>query len=296
MRRFFIVGCPRSGTTLLQQILGRHPEVVIPPETAFFTKLVSESGALRPRPRRQIESDLGVALEVGERLADNAAVEALYRQMAEAYVGATDANAPAWFGDKTPDHLRHTDRIARLLPDARFVLIHRDGRDVALSLSKVPWSPSDPVVNFGIWRQAVAHQRRLLADPPAPVLTVRYEDLASSPRDQVRRLTDFLEIDYDDSLLVPREDADGIPEWEMDWKARAVEPIRQDRIAVWRRELDPRAVRTMERWGGVDLTELGYELSEPDAGSATWAELLPIHLRWAGWRARAALRLLLGRP
>lgn len=295
MHKFFIIGCPRSGTTLLQQILGRHPDVLVPPETAFFTKLLSRWPGRYRRQRRQIESDLGISLPVARRPRGHRQQARLYDRMAAAYAQRVGRPDVRWFGDKTPDHLRYARVIAEIFPAARFILIYRDGRDVALSLSKVPWAPPDPMVGFGMWLDAVRLHTELIADPPAPVIEVRYEELVRSPQTEVPKLTAHLDLDYRSELLEPQSRAEGVPAWERSWKGDAHRAIRADRIGVWRRELDARQVEHMERWGGDRLRQLGYEASTArsprpgvlPAGAAT-------HLNRALWRARVAARFLLG--
>lgn len=295
MRKFFIIGCPRSGTTLLQQILVRHPSIVVPPETAFFTKLLSGWPGRFRRQREQIRADLGISLAAAGRPRDRPAQAALYDKMAADYAHRIERPDALWFGDKTPDHLRHARTISRVFPEARFILVVRDGRDVALSLSKVPWTPSDPVVNFGLWLDAAVLQEELVRDPPASIVQVRYEDLVGSPQTEVLRITEHLELDYRTELLEAGSGPTGIPQWEREWKGSAHEPIRQDRVGVWKRELDRRQVVLMERWGGTALTRLGYEISTPPDQRALLPAGAVTHFRRALWRARVATGLLLGR-
>ncbi len=295
MRKFFIIGCPRSGTTLLQQILDRHPAVVVPPETAFFTTLLSGWPGRYRRQRRRIEADLEIALPEVRRPRERAAQAELYEQMASAYLQRIERPAPVWFGDKTPDHLRHVAEISSVFPDARFILIYRDGRDVALSLSKVPWTPDDPVVNFGLWLDAMALQEKLERDPAVPILFVRYEDLVSSPEAEVARVTGHLELDYREQLLAPDSDPRGVPAWERDWKETAHQPIRGDRVGVWKRELTSAQIERMERWGGAALKRLGYPISPGVSPGGPLAAGLSTHLRRAAWRARVGAALLFGR-
>ncbi len=293
MRKLFIIGCPRSGTTLLQQVLTRHPEVVIPPETAFFNKLLSRWPGRYRRQLAQINSDLEISLTHARRPGTARETVALYNEMATAYATRTGRPDALWFGEKTPNHLRHARTIASLFTDARFVLIYRDGRDVAISLSGVPWAPAHPVVNFGIWLQAIRRQNDLLDRPPVPMLPIRYEDLVESPEVEVRRIVEFLELEFRGELLVPGDGPQGIPDWERDWKGYAHEPIRRDRVGIWKSELTSDQLERIERWGGEALSRLGYEVSTPDIRRSGPGVVTYLHR--ALWRARAAAALLAGR-
>src|SRR5439155_25178504 len=122
---FFVVGAPRSGTTMLQQALNRHSQVLIPPETAFFSLLHIGPAARRVHLER-INADLGIDLALpqgGIRPAARPLYEAMARKYADR-LGRTGATA---FGEKTPEHQRRLADIRRLGPQATAVLLRRDG-------------------------------------------------------------------------------------------------------------------------------------------------------------------------
>ena len=177
MNWFFVVGCPRSGTTMLQQALNRHPGVVIPPETAFLTCLLqSHRGQLTHLG--QVEQDLGIRLDMpARRVKTESTGRVLFEQIAGKYLARIRRDGVTHFGEKSPEHLRRYSAIRRVFSDARVVLMHRDGRDVALSLSKVPWMPGDLYLGFALWlhyeRVAIRAARMFGAD----LHTVRYENL-----------------------------------------------------------------------------------------------------------------------
>lgn len=154
MQRIFIVGCPRSGTTLVQAMLARHPAVLTLPETAFFEHLYGnlewrwgDSGA---RQRRRLRQRLGLAHQQAR-----ATLGRLRRQLpsrrglpcwplrtascARRFIGLLDASAraegrTAWI-EKTPCHLLYIPEIEQHLPDARFVHVIRHGEDVLASIT-----------------------------------------------------------------------------------------------------------------------------------------------------------------
>src|SRR5689334_4978208 len=136
----FIVGLSRSGTTLLRLMLDAHPELAIPPETHFIpegAKACQEPGApraasLKGFPSTSTWSDFHLAADMLEaRIASiepfdlSDALRAFYGLYAERF------GKRRW-GDKT-NHLWNLKLIQSLLPEARFIHIVRDGRDVALS-------------------------------------------------------------------------------------------------------------------------------------------------------------------
>ena len=146
----FIVGIPRSGTTLLRLQLDSHPALAIPPETGFG-HLLAEIGIEASRADDALDAltalptwpDLGIddddVAGMRSRLGDQGAADAL-RAVYGAY--AARHGKPRW-GDKTPGHLAHMGALSHALPEARFIHIIRDGRDVAASIRGLPFAPGD---------------------------------------------------------------------------------------------------------------------------------------------------------
>jgi hypothetical protein len=107
-----------------------------------------------------------------------------------------------YFGDSTPVNMMHADQIHELLPEARFINVLRDGRDVAVSISKERWGPNDPYEGLSWWanrvhRAAVALKR---VDPNS-VLQLRIEDLIVHEREKsYANLLNFLKLDDSEVL------------------------------------------------------------------------------------------------
>ncbi|HQU47504.1 MAG TPA: sulfotransferase [Pirellulales bacterium] len=266
MNKFFVVGCPRSGTTLLQQALNRHSQIAIPPETSFAT-LVRSSYRRQVEHVRCINADLGISLPLPaaqiRRLED---VRLLYDKMADGYVKRL-GRAVTHFGEKTPRHQRFLPQLWTWFPDAKVVLIYRDGRDVALSLSKVPWMPGDVRVGFALWLHYVRAQRRVPAARASQLHLVRYEDFVTFPERELRSVAAFLGLDYEPAMADACGNREGINPGEADWKAAAAGPISEARIGRWREELSTAELCLLERWGGRALGGLGYALA---TGGGPW--------------------------
>jgi len=292
MRKFFIVGCGRSGTTVLQQALNRHSRIVIPPETGYFIDFLGHTRRGQTQHLRRINADLGLDLAPpAHRLRHRAESVAYYDAIAEAYVRRLRRSDITCFGDKSPHHIFALRRIATWLPDARFILMYRDGRDVALSLSRVPWAPDDLFVNFAIWLRCYRwHQWAKAAN--LDLMCVKYEDFVTRPETELRRIAAFLTVDYEAPMAQGYGNQEGIPAWEKEWKARAVERISPTRVRLWREELSPDDVALLERWGGNALRELGYELSTPQPRRLPLPFFPRLWYRHTAWRARCAVKLL----
>jgi hypothetical protein len=262
MRKFFIVGCPRSGTTLLQQALNRHSQIVIPPETKFFFSFLGHSRKNQLQHLRRLNTDLQIEIPPPrQRIHAAADARAFYDHMACLYVERLRRAEVVYFGEKTPEHTGHLPRIHSVFPDAKILFLYRDGRDVALSLTKVPWMHRDLYVNFTVWLYYYRLLARARRDSSLDLHCIRYEDFVTHPVAELRSLLSFLGLAYEPAVAEGCGNREGIPEREYAWKARALEKITQDRIGTWQRELSPAQIRALERLGGHALLALGYGLS-----------------------------------
>jgi hypothetical protein len=193
-RLVFIVGSPRSGTTWLQSLLGSHASVVTPQETDVFSTVVApiQAGwdrqrelAIGPGGRERRPKGLPTLLRDDEF---RALVDALVARVVAA-MAALDPAASVVV-EKSPSHSRHTGLIASYLPDATFVHIVRDGRDVAASLQAAAsgwgshWAPSELKRAATLWRETVVGARE--AATTSPYLEVRYEDLRAGDPEPLR--------------------------------------------------------------------------------------------------------------
>jgi hypothetical protein len=261
MQKLFIVGCPRSGTTLVQQALNRHSRIVIPPETKFFFSFLGHSKECQHRHIDRLEADLNIRIpRPALQVRAGAEARGFFDGIARLYVERLGKRNIAYFGDKSPEHTGHLARIRQQFPDAKILVIYRDGRDVASSLTKVPWMSPDLYVNFLVWlyyyRIARHAQKRGLAN----TYFLRYEDAVTGPEREFRQVLDFLDLPYEPAVARGHGNREGVPERELAWKARALEKITPDRIGVFQHELDAAQIGILERLGARALQSLGYRL------------------------------------
>lgn len=279
---------------MLQQALNRHSRIVLPPETKFFFSLYRRTLRQQRRHWRRIQSDLGIELPPPERRVRSVEqARAVFFRIADAYcrrlgrrVGPEDV---LYFGDKTPEHTSRLNWIREVFPDAKILFLYRDGRDVALSLSTVPWIRCTVYGGMLIWLYYYRFLKREMLSSSSNVLFVRYEDVVFGPQEQFERILDFLGLGYEPQVAEGWGNREGIPERELWWKGRALEPIRPDRVGLWRRQLSEREVEELERLAGGALDELGYELASGAASGVTLR--LGVRVFWELMRTAAQLPL-----
>jgi hypothetical protein len=201
-------------------------------------------------------------------------------------VGRTDA---PYFGEKSPEHQRRVPLILKTFPKARFILIYRDGRDVALSLTKVPWIPRNLYLNFALWLHYCDLQKELLAEHDERVHCIKYEDLVVDPETHLRGALEFLGLPYEAAVASGSGQDRGVPDYELTYKQRAFQPIAADQIGKFRRELSSRQIAVLERWGKETLTSLGYQLETDGAGRLPLWHFPYVYARCALWLGGRAI-------
>lgn len=169
------------------------------------------------------------------------------------------------YGDKTPDYMLSMPFLVRLLPEARFVHVVRDGRDVALALRDVDWMRQNEVIDCALyWALRVQTARRAgrwLG--PQRYCEVRYEDLVSNPEASLRRVCGFLGLRYADTMLDHRASADELVSSEPNLNEfRTLHMPVTRGLRDWRTQMARDDLITFERAAGEVLVNFDYELSE----------------------------------
>ncbi len=215
MKRFFLVGCARSGTTLLQSLLASHPEVISFPESNFFNHLFPHSEPKRKRLgiiSRRAKPTLSSFLQESGYKSDRLSPFALFPRQLTAYFSntldqiATQQNKTIWI-EKTPSHLYHLDYIARHIDRPRFIHIIRAGKDTVASLydvrQKYPkqWANEPPSIELSIerWIKDVSISLQY-ADAPNHFL-LSYEDLVARPQTALENLCQFMDLSFLPTML-----------------------------------------------------------------------------------------------
>lgn len=248
---------------MLQQALNRHSQVAVPPETKFFYYFYGQSRRCQLKHLRRINDDLRINLAAPARtIRTPCEASAYYDEIVRLYVERLDRDSVECFGDKAPEHTGHLSRIHGVFPDAKIIFMYRDGRDVALSLSEMPWIRCDVHVGFVIWLYYYNILRRSRRSTSLDIHFVKYEKLVSDPAAELERLLRFLGLEYESQVAEGYGNHEGIPEREYAWKGRALKRITPQRIGVWRRQMSCSQIHRLERLGAHALTDLGYDLSD----------------------------------
>jgi hypothetical protein len=263
---FFIVGAPRSGTTLLRTMLGAHARICIPHETEFFMRIPAAGGrgglraafeayaSSEPFAHQDLpREELLAAIESG-RCPSRAA---LFVEMASMHAARA---GKARVGEKSPHHCRHVEAIACELPHAKFIHIYRDPRDVAASGVRVSWSSRSIVAQAKGWVGIQREHRRLMGVMARDRYTeVRFEDLVASPERELRRICGFLGEAYSPVMLgFAEQSRAGLAKHDAAWAGSIPMPLDSRAIGRYRDRLTDRQIRAVQRIAKSEMQRLGY--------------------------------------
>ena len=265
-------------------MLDAHPELAIPPETHFLPDLIDRArvgvtaeslGDVITAARNWGDFGLDES-ELRERLADS---EPQAGPAARAFFGLyAERHGKRRWGDKTPIYVESMRPIASALPEARFIHLIRDGRDVALSRRKRGMGEGKPMSNTAArWRGRIEDARKQSRRLKGRYLELRYEDLVADPEPALRRICDLCELEFDAAMLAHSERAghrlgelgdlsaeDGRParssEERAEAHALAMQAPSAERVGAWRSEMSAGDREEFEAVAGKLLRELGYEV------------------------------------
>jgi hypothetical protein len=292
----FVVGSPRSGTTLLYDtLLSAGGFAIYLGESNIFNLLAPRFGDLRVRKNRERMFNVWL----GSRLFR---VSGLDRQQIEEKVHncrnagdflrlvmdelARQQKAWRWAGN-APEEILHLRQIKETIPEALIIHVIRDGRDVSLSLSEkryirpFPWKNRETPEGAALyWEWIVQKGRAAGAMLGQDYTEVRFEELVRNPRAVLGRLSGFLDHELDYGRI--QRTAIGTlarPNTSFSSQRRP----RFNPVARWKRQLRPDQLTRIEGLVGSTLSELGYELATPGRAACNRAQLAWNRLLYRGF-------------
>lgn len=280
----FLVGCTRSGTTLLERIVDAHPQITIVPYGRGLTRRFENRDGLTPEgfitpelaqdphfSRFMSREELAELIHELMQAGGPVSYATLISHIAERY-GKTQGKPVVAYtieatGHKVPNGMPRVEMLHSLWPEAKIVHLIRDGRDVCMSVNSWRKAPSlagrfsswndDPVTTAALWWEWQVRLKREEGTPLGPKLyyEIRYEALVTHPQDECRAMCEFLGIPYDDAMLrfhEGREKNDAGLDAKHAW--RPVTPG----LRNWQKEMPYEDQQRFEAAAGELLDELGY--------------------------------------
>ena len=284
---FFIVGVGRSGTTMLRLMLTSHPSIAVPYESHFLTRYyekLDSYGALEQRENLEtllrdiLSEELLLSwdheFDFDELISEIAEPVTLGSVFNAVYLNYARAKNKVRWGDKS-DYLDRMHIVYDIFPDAKFIHIVRDGRDVVNSVLKLPWGPKDILAGAEWWSDHVKMAQivgRVLGK--SRYLVVKYEDLVANPESELTRVCEFLGEEFSADMLNYHKTAkELIPEQRRAQHQNTDGPPKSDRCYAWKNEMCAAYQGFFSRVCDSTLNDLGYEIPDTEISNLQFKKL-----------------------
>lgn len=262
---FFIVGHPRSGTTLLSAIIDRHSACASTPESHYFNKTIflvqnalnNNRDDLLKILKESRFSTWGTDWEVIRKALDekNHSAGDIFDLLVREYGNRRKITNVF---EKTPVHIRHIDDILAVYPQAKFIWIIRDGRSAASSLKKVDWATNDDIKLSKEWNRNMSFGLSAALRHPKAIHIVKYEGLIEDAESTVSKLMAYVDLQMEKSQLIPSDNNNLISPGEHSWKRNINKNLMSDRINAWQKELSIDSTNILTQKMNYYLTQFEY--------------------------------------
>lgn len=276
---FFILGNPRSGTSLLRLMLNSHPEITVPPECGFLLWLSEKYVSLENYNEKiysQFVDDLFKTRKIETwGMQKNDLLKLINKEKPKSY---TDMAALVYshyaqkkgknnliYGDKNNYYINETTKIKKLYPQSKSIFIVRDGRDVAASYLSIAKKNIDskykPKLSSSIpeialqWKKSTLNANKQLDNPASCI--IRYEDLVRDPATTLEKACKHIGSSYTKEMLNFHLKNDEPTEF-LQWKEKTKNPIDSTSISKYKKELTKEQVTSFESYAYEALKAFHY--------------------------------------
>ncbi|WP_027136004.1 sulfotransferase family protein [Geminicoccus roseus] len=273
----FVVGAPRSGTTLFQRILDAHPRIGVADEIIYFDIIVNVRSEVPDLKAAGAIDALFERLPKMDHFHNWNGLDEVLAVVRKELIEDPDPTYPLFFvklmqvyarmrgkvrfGDKTPWNVRHLDQILTMFPDARIIHLVRDPRANVASRVELPRTSKDVVTAAVKWRIDVEAAHRFARSDKAHAenyLELRYEDLVTDPEPWVRKVCKVVGEDYDPAMLNYHQTRDVMFK-DQPYKEGVFMPVNTASIDAYRKRLKPAQIRLIEAMTRSSMKRLGYQ-------------------------------------
>ena len=277
----FIIGPPRSGTTLVAEVLNQHPDICITLETHFFEEIFPLINTIDFSRKEQARQFASKVIETNIRHLSSEQVEKYEmnkmdpnklgdiflkrhgggKDILEGYLSyRSSLEGGAIIGEKTPKHTFYLTEIFNLYETPRIIFVVRNGLDFLASYKQKhgPNRPKDnpelyhPVVTSYMWRKSIQNIVKYLGTPST--IRVQYEKFVNNPQEQIEILCDFLKLSFNSTMLEPGTDNSTYK------TAQSETEIHTKSIGRWKNVLNNSEVQIFRHVSGHISSKLGHDV------------------------------------
>ncbi len=302
---FFILGRPRSGTTLLKTLFDAHPNVKIPPELPIFLPLYQKFKHIKKWDKGNITSFVDHVFQpnvFNNRKIENMKIDRevfladLLKMEGQCTVQdlLVKLNEHAWsifpkkeillVGDKNPVYSVYMNRLIRIFPNAWFICIIRDYRDNYVSLKNLEEVRMEaPVLTLQIARWVYVTKLFLACQKKFPdrFYIIRYEDLVTKPEESFREICTFLNIPYVPEVFEYHKKKDELLKIFPDpvigkIHKSLMDPVNTGRMDLWKTQLTDLEVKIADQVAGKTADTMGYFRNTKTFNPVIYIKSLPM--------------------
>ena len=267
---FFIVGCGRSGTTLVKSILDAHRQISLPHETNYFTGITrGDFGVGHTSLKQKLEkllhkwwiADMPLNGNVIESILGDR--EPSWRNIFVAMLAALPNDEKVCcFGEKTVNHISYADELLEHYPTCRLIQVMRDPRASFASFRAAPIGRNQVSQFVKDWLEAAEVDKKLTGHPR--YLRVLFEDVIRNTEGAPARIWEFLDVEFDREMLKfhSRQSPGYSP--EQSHHQNTQKPIFQTGLEKWKKQLSKTQIGLLEFKLGRHMERVGLELVGAD--------------------------------
>ena len=263
----FIIGTGRCGTTLLGQMLNSHSAICVPPELQLIFECNGNGNRLLEEFANKGPDDFSAEkLSLIIERCCPYKLELFFdykifchsidlshltpsKFLFDFYLSIAKSFQKSWLIEQTPWYGQRIDLLVKFFPQAKFIHMVRDGRDVALSFTRTPWGHKTVHLNLGKWAREI---KKISVDASVYLeasnyLVVNYENLVTNPEYELRRICNFLGVNFETSMCDASKFIvyDSYSKFEVEevssmaykeWKKERASPVFSSNVQAWRRK------------------------------------------------------------
>ena len=279
---FFIIGRPRSGTTLLQLFFDAHPNIQMPSECMFVAQLYAPFGFIQHWDSNVVDSFISalsktylftnkkfnipnITKELQEHI-DRMNYVTACKIVIKNFNSVYPKKEIMLLGDKNPYYSEVFEGVVHIIKDAKYILLIRDPRDNHISLFNARFITPSITYNTIMWKKAIVSIEKFGSFNPDRFYILKYEDLVRDPETYLREICRFLSIPFAPEMQLylnyKKEFTNVIfisDEYLQKYHTSILEPVNTDKIGQWKKRLSRKKIKTAERIAGKYLDKYGYE-------------------------------------
>ncbi|MEM9163233.1 MAG: sulfotransferase [Cyanobacteria bacterium P01_F01_bin.4] len=268
----FIVGRPRSGTTLISTLISAHPSIAISPESHFlryWMRSYASQGIEGLKGFNHFWSEFSQSADFSHfgispdqikhqiLSGSDFSSKAIFNTLLTAY--AHKLSKHRW-GEKTPEHYRDIETLLKWYPQAQIIWMLRDPRGQIASLRVVPWAEPYEDLHATSWKNSISAMEHWASDRRVQI--VKYEALVTDPEKTLQAVCNFLGEEYAPEMLNRSNETSpmiNFSGWEEKHLQDTLKPINVKSISKWKSTLSPMAISIIEHVARPEMVRCDYE-------------------------------------